>query len=152
MNACQRLLCLGLALYSAGAAAACGKDTPTSATSTTTTTTTTTAAEASVSEAFTGTVAVNGFRFYAFEVGTFGTVTVTLDRVGGSGVPSTVWVGLGIGVPEGTDCSTTTSLNTQSGGGPHISTTLSAGTYCARVYDIGNLAAPAPFAITIAHP
>lgn len=152
MNACQRLLCLGLALFSAGASAACGKnDTPTSA-STTTTTTTQTAAEASVSEAFNGTVAVNGFRFYAFEVGAYGTVNVTLDRVGGGGVPTSVWVGLGIGVPEGTDCSTTTSLNTQSGSGPHISTTLSAGTYCARIYDIGNLAAPASFGVTIAHP
>lgn len=152
MNACQRLLCLGIGLYSFGAVAACGKDdTPTSPT-TTTTTTTQTAAAASVTETFTGTVTVGGSRFYAFEVGAFGTVTVTLDRVGGGTVPASVWVGVGLGVPEGTDCSTTTSLNTQSGTGPHINTTLSAGTYCARVYDIGNLAAPAPFAITIAHP
>ena len=151
MNGCQRLLCLGLALYAVGAVSACGKDeTPTSPT--TTTTTTQTAAAASVTEAFSGTVAVSGSRFYAFEVGTFGTVTVTLDRVGGGTVPSSVWVGVGLGVPEGTDCSTTTSLNTQSGSGPHLNTTLSAGTYCARIYDIGNLAAPAPFAITIAHP
>ncbi len=153
MNGCQRLLCLGLVLASAGAAAACGDDTPTSPTTTTTTTTTTTVAEASISEAFAGNVPVNGSRFYSFEVGAFGTVTVTLDRVGGNaGVPSTVWVGLGLGVPEGTDCSTTTSISTQAGTGPHINTTLAAGTYCARIYDIGNLAAAAPFAVTIAHP
>ena len=85
-------------------------------------------------------------------VGAYGTVNVTLDRVGGSGVPTTVWMGVGLGVPDGTDCGTTTSLSTQAGTGPHISTTLDAGTYCARIYDIGNLAAPAPFAITIAHP
>lgn len=152
MTVCQRLLCLVLVLYAAGATAACGGDsTPTSAT-TTNTTTTTTAAEASISEAFVSSVPVNGSRFYAFEVGTYGTVTVTLDRVGGGAVPTTVWVGVGLGVPEGTDCSTSTSLSTQAGAGPHISTTLAAGTYCARVYDIGNLAAPAPFAITIAHP
>lgn len=151
MNVSQRLLCLGIALCSAGAGAACGKnDTPTSPT--TTTTTTPAAAEASITEQFTGTVTVNGSRFYAFEVGAFGTVTVTLDAVGGGPVPTSVWVGVGLGVPEGTDCSTTTSLNTQAGEGPHINTTLSAGTYCARVYDIGNLAAPAPFALTIAHP
>ncbi|HUU35866.1 MAG TPA: hypothetical protein VMW48_17495, partial [Vicinamibacterales bacterium] len=72
MNACQRLLCLGLALYSAGASAACGKkDTPTSPT--TTTTTTEAVAEASITEAFTGTLTVNGARFYAFEVGASGT-------------------------------------------------------------------------------
>jgi hypothetical protein len=105
-----------------------------------------------VTETFTGTVPVSGSRFYAFDVSTFGTVTVTLDRIGGGTVPTSVWVGVGLGVPEGTDCSTSTSVNTQSGAGPHVNTTLSAGTYCARVYDIGNLAAPAPFAITLAHP
>lgn len=152
MTGCQRLLCLGLAFYSAGVAAACGDDTPTSPTTTTSTTTTQVAAAASISEAFVGSVPVSGARFYAFEVGTYGTVNVTLDRVGGGGVPSSVWVGLGLGVPEGIDCSTTTSLNTQSGAGPHISATLAAGTYCARIYDVGNLAAVAPFAITIAHP
>lgn len=151
MTACQRLLCLGIVFYSAGAVAACGDDnTPTSPS--TTSTTTQTAADPSVSEEFAGTMAVSGARFYAFAVGTYGTVNVTLDRVGGGAVPTSVWVGLGVGVPEGTDCSTTTSLNTQSGAGPHVSTTLAAGTYCARIYDIGNLAAPAPFAVTIAHP
>ena len=150
MTACQRLLCLGLASYCAAAVAACGDDnTPTSPSATTPTET---AAEPSVTEEFVGTMSVNGARFYAFEVGTYGTVNVTLDRVGGGGVPTTVWVGLGVGVPEGVDCSTTTSLSTQSGTGPHVSTTLAAGTYCARIYDIGNLAAPAPFAVTIAHP
>jgi hypothetical protein len=151
MSLSQRLLCVGFALIAVGAGVACGKDeTPTSPT--TTTTPTQPAAAASVPERFTGTLPVNSSRFYAFEVGAFGTVTATLDSIGGSGVPTTVWVGLGVGVPEGTDCSTTTSLSTQSGAGPHVSTTLAAGTYCVRVYDIGNLAAPAPFAITIAHP
>lgn len=150
MTVCQRLLCLVLALYAAGATAACGDDsTPTAPT---TTTATVTAAPATISEAFASSVPVNGSRFYAFEVGTYGTVNVTLDRVGGGGVPTTVWVGIGLGVPDGTDCSTTTSLSTQAGAGPHISTTLQAGTYCARIYDIGNLAASAPFALTIAHP
>ncbi len=151
MTVRQRLSCLGIGLYSAVAVAACGDDTPTSPT-TTTTTTTAVAAPASVSEQFTGSVPVGGSRFYAFEVGTFGTVTLTIDRVGGGGVPTSVWVGLGLGVPEGTGCATTTSLNTQSGAGPHISSTLAAGTYCASIYDIGNLGAPAPFAATIAHP
>lgn len=151
MTVCQRLLCLAIVLYAAGATAACGDDsTPTSAT--TTTTTTTTAAEAGISEAFVSSVPVNGSRFYAFEVGAYGTVNVTLDRVGGGVVPTTVWVGVGLGVPDGTDCSTSTSLSTQAGAGPHISSTLAAGTYCARIYDIGNLAAAAPFAVTIAHP
>lgn len=131
-------------------AAGCGKNTPTSPT--TTTTPTTAVADPSISETFAGSLPVSGARFYAFEVTAYGTVNVTLDRVGGGAVPTTVWIGVGLGVPDGTDCSTNTSLNTQSGGGPHVSSTLAAGTYCARVYDIGNLAAPAAFSVTIAHP
>jgi hypothetical protein len=135
------------------AAAGCGDDdSPTSPTDTSTPPPTTTA-EPTTTEEFTGSLPVNGARFYSFEVTTFGTVNVTLDRVGGvTGVPASIWVGLGVGTPDGTDCTTTTSLSTQSGGGPHISTSLAAGTYCARIYDIGNLAAAAPFAVTIAHP
>lgn len=131
-------------------AAACGKDNPTSPT--TTDTTTTTVAEPSISETFSGSLPVSGGRFYSFEVTTYGTVNLTLDSVGGNGVPSSVWIGLGVGTPDGTDCSTTTSVNTQSGSTPQVTSTLAAGTYCARVYDIGNLAAAAPFSVTIAHP
>jgi hypothetical protein len=144
---------LALVAMSFVATAACGgNDTPTSPSTTTTTTTTTTVADASVLESFTGTLPVGGFRFYSFEVPTNGSVTVTLNRVGGGPVPTTVWVGLGVGVPDGTDCPTTTSVNTQSGGGPHVSTTLTPGTYCARIYDIGNLGTQTTFDVTIGHP
>ena len=128
-------------------------DSPTSPTTTTTTTTTVTAADPTISEQFTGTLRVNGSAFYSFEVSTYGTVNVTLQNVGGvTGVPESVWVGLGIGVPDGTDCSTTTSLNTQAGLGPHVTSTLEAGIYCARIFDVGNLAASTPFAALINHP
>jgi hypothetical protein len=152
MTLCSRvLLCLALVAMVAGAG--CGDDdSPTSPTDTSTTPPATTA-EPTISEEFTGSLPVGGVRFYSFDVTALGTVNITLDRVGGvAGVPATIWVGIGVGTPDGTDCSTTASLSTQSGGGPHISTSLAAGTYCARIYDIGNLAAPAPFAVTIAHP
>jgi hypothetical protein len=144
---------LALVVVSVGATVACGgNDTPTSPTTTTTTTTTATVAAASVLESFAGTLPAGGFRFYSFDVPTNGTVTVTLDRVGGGPVPTTVWIGVGLGVPDGIDCPTTSSINTQSGTGPHISTTLTPGTYCARVYDIGNLATQTTFGVTIGHP
>ncbi len=132
---------------------ACGdSDTPTSPTDTTTTTAAV-AAEPTISEQFTGTLGVRGSAFYSFDVTSYGTVNVTLHNVGGvTGVPESVWVGVGIGVPDGIDCSTTTSGNTQAGGGPHLSSVLEAGTYCARIYDIGNLAAPTPFSALIVHP
>ena len=131
----------------------CGdSDTPTSPTDTTTTTAAV-AAEPTISEQFTGTLGVGGSAFYSFEVTSYGTVNVTLHNVGGvTGVPESVWVGIGIGVPDGTDCVTSTSGNTQAGGGPHVSSVLEAGTYCARIYDIGNLAAPTPFSALIVHP
>jgi len=140
---------LWLLLPLAAAAAACGNaETPTSATDTTTTT----VAEASVSEEFAGTVPVGGSRFYAFTVGANGTVTLTLTTVGGSGVPSTVWMGLGIGTPDAEDCVTTSTVNGPAGSTAQVSGTYAPGIYCAKVLDIGNLFAPASFAVTIAHP
>jgi hypothetical protein len=143
------VVCLSIGLLTNGG---CGDaDSPTSPSDTSTTTVT--AAEPTIAEPFTGTIGANGSAFYSFEVTTYGTVNVTLHNVGGvTGVPETVWVGLGIGVPDGTDCGTTTSLNTQAGGGPQLSSVLEAGTHCVRIYDVGNLAAPTPFSVLIVHP
>lgn len=123
-------------------------ETPTSATTTTTTTT----ASPTTTEDFNGTVSVGGSSFYAFTVGENGTVNVTLASVGGVGVPATVWMGLGIGTPSGEECSTTTLTNGPAGSSPQVSSVYAPGIYCVKVADIGNLAQPATFAITIAHP
>lgn len=133
------------------ASTACS-DTPTSPTSTSTTTTTTSVAEPTTTEEFNGTVSVGGFTFYSFTVEQIGTVRITLASVGGTNVPGSVWVGLGIGAPAGEDCATTSSLNTQAGVSAQISGTYATGIYCAKVYDIGNLIAPARVSVTIDHP
>lgn len=128
---------------------ACDKtETPTSAT----TTTTTTVASPTTTEEFNGNVSVGGSSFYAFTVAENGTVNVTLASVGGAGVPSTVWMGLGVGAPSGEDCPTTTLTNGPAGSSPQVSSVYAPGIYCVRVADIGNLAQPATFAVTIAHP
>jgi hypothetical protein len=143
----------GLSLLCVAALPLTGCSDSNSPTSPTDTPTTETPIEPTTTQTFTGILAVHGARFYSFDVGEYGTVTLTLQNVGGvTGVPETVWVGVGIGVPDATDCSTTTSLNVQAGAGPHLTSTLEPGTYCARVYDVGNLAAPTPFAVLIAHP
>jgi hypothetical protein len=130
--------------------AACDKtETPTSAT---TTTTTTTVASPTTTEEFNGTVSVGGSSFYAFTVAENGTVNVTLASVGGAGVPSTVWMGLGVGAPSGEDCSTTTMTNGPAGSSPQVSSVYAPGIYCVKVADIGNLAQTATIAVTIAHP
>ena len=132
-------------------AACSGSDTPTSPT-TTTPTTPTTVAEPTVTEDFAGTLPIGSARFYSFTVEQNGTVNVTLASVGGSNVPGSLWLGLGLGQPSGEDCVTTTTLNTQAGSTPQLTGTYAPSVYCAKVSDIGNLAAPAQFVITIAHP
>ena len=131
-------------------AAACNKDseTPTSPT----TTTTTTVAAASITEDFTGMVAVGGSAFYSFTVGENGTVKVTYSAAGGSGVPGTVWLGLGLGTPSGEDCVTTSTVNTPPTTTAQLTGTYAPGIYCVKVSDIGNLYAPAAFSVSIAHP
>lgn len=117
------------------------------------TTTTAEAAAPTMTEVFTTTLPVGGSRFYSFYVSTRGTVNVTLKRIGGTqAVPDSVWIRLGVGKPDATDCVTSTTKDTQSGDEPQISLVLETGTHCAKVADIGNLAVPATFAVTIDHP
>lgn len=129
----------------------CGDDTPTSPTDTNTSSTATAAAP-TVSEEFSSTVQVAGSKFYSFTTSTYGTVNLTLTSVGGSFVPATVMLSLGIGQPSGTDCVTTTTVTTAAGSGVQLTGAYSAGVYCAKVADIGNLFAPASFNVTIAYP
>jgi hypothetical protein len=129
---------------------ACNPEPPTFPTSATTTATT--VAEATVTEEFTGILPVGGSSFYSFTTTLNGTVNLTLAQVSGASVPATVWLGVGIGVPNAEDCATTNVVNTAAGTGVHLTGTFSPGVYCARVHDIGNLFAPANFTVTIAHP
>lgn len=117
-----------------------------------TTTTTAEPAAAIVAEDFVGTVAVRGSRFYSFSVPTSGTVNVTLVSMTGQSIPSTIQMGLGIGVPNAEDCAISTSITTASGAGPHLAGTYNAGVYCVRIHDLGNLFSAATFTISIAHP
>jgi hypothetical protein len=111
---------------------------------------TTTVAAASVTETFDGRVSVGGSAFYSFSVAENGTVNLTLVSVGGADMSATL--GLGIGTPRGTGCTTTSTTSGEPGSAVHVTGTYGAGVYCAKVSDIGNLAAPASFTVTIAHP
>jgi hypothetical protein len=131
--------------------AACGNDSPTTPSSTSTDTTQT-AASPTTTEEFNSTVPVGGSKFYSFTTTTYGTIQITLASVGGSFVPSTVMLGVGLGQPSGTDCVTTATVNTAAGTSPQVTGAYAAGVYCAKVTDIGNLFAPASFTATIAYP
>jgi hypothetical protein len=144
---------LALALLGAASAVTfAGCDDGSSSTATSPTTTTPTVAEPTTNELFAGRVDAGGSSFYSFSVVENGTVNVTLAAVGGANVPSTVWLGLGLGTPSGEDCSTTSAVNTAAGTSVHLTSTLAPGVYCVRVWDIGNLVATAAFNVTIAHP
>ncbi len=137
----------GLALV----VAACDGNTVTSPTDTTTTATVT-VAEPSITEEFNDVLPVGSSKLYSFTVTAYGTVNVTLASVSGAFVPATVQVGLGLGTPAGTDCTTPSSLTVSARETAHVTGIYDAGIYCVRIADIGNLYAPATFAITIAHP
>jgi hypothetical protein len=140
---------LGLMLFGS----ACSHSSTSSAPSATSSTSTTTPATPTVSESFTGTLPVGGFKFFSFNIAVNGTVNVTLNSVSGADVPSTVQLGLGIGQPSGIDCAATTNVTAGvTAAAPQTTGTFGPGLFCVRVYDVGNLFAPANFNITIAHP
>jgi len=110
-----------------------------------------TVASPTTTEAFSGTLEVASAASFAFVVLENGTVNVTLVEVGGTLVPPTIMLGLGIGTPSGRGCSSSPTM-VQAGAEPQVSVTLAPGRYCVGLSDVGNLLAPATFFITIAHP
>ena len=130
---------------------ACGKGSTTTPSSTTTTTTTTTATPAMTTETFSGTLGVGATIFYPFTVSQAGTVTATLASIGGSGVPSTVQIRLGIGTVVDELCTATVS-SVVNAATPAVTASEQPGAYCANVTDVGNLFAAATFTVTLTHP
>ena len=142
-----------IALTLALTAAACGGNSTTSPSSPSSTSSTSQpVASPTTTETFSGTLLVGGYSFDSFVVSLNGTVNVTLGSVSGTDVPSTVTLGVAIGTPSGTGCTGGTVTSTAAGADPQVTGTYSPGRYCVNVSDVGNLAAPAAFIVTIAHP
>jgi hypothetical protein len=122
------------------AAASCSADVvPTSADPDTTT------------DVFSTQLGIGGTATRSFKVRTTGTVSVTLTSVG---PPSTVAVGVGVGIPQasGSGCSLTRSVVATASADPQLTLTADGGTYCVRVYDVGNLTGDVTFSISVLHP
>ena len=101
---------------------------------------------------FEGQLTVGGSAFYSFTVAATGITNVMLASVTTTAAPGTssaVVLGLAIGTPLGSDCSITNAVPTAAGLTSQLVNSLSPGTYCARVYDIGNLTSTVNFAIRI---
>ena len=131
-------ICVAVVLTSA----ACkGNDSSTPTTPTAPTTTTNT---------FTGTVAVGGRAMHNFTVAQAGQVSVTLTAAS----PSSVVLGLGIGMPSDSTCAllpggSTTAL---AGSAAQLTGVLTPATFCVSVYDVGNQTAAVSYTVTVTHP
>lgn len=103
---------------------------------------------------FSGTLGVGGSRFYSFTTSQAGTASLMLASItrtsGGPALPATV--GLGLGVPSGTDCAITASVATGAALTAQIAESVLPGIYCARIADVGGLSEPVAFAIRIVFP
>ena len=130
----------------AALAVACGDDPSSTAPSSTTSTTTTVT--------YAGTIDVGGSRFYSFSNAAAGSVTAFLASVTSPAtrLPVALPLEIGIGVPAGTGCSTTTTQMAAPGLVPQMTVSLAAGVFCLRVADAGELRAPVAFAVRFSHP
>lgn len=135
-------------LLTALAVSACGNNTqtPTSATSTT--------SGAPTTRLFTGTVPVAGSAFFSFTSSQAGPASAMLASLTATSTGRTLAVpmGLGIGIPAGTDCALFLDKPAIPALVPQLTYLPAAGTYCIRVYDTGALPGEAAFAVRITYP
>jgi len=143
MTAITRLMIVVVAL----SCAACG-DNSTSPSDTSSTTTTTS------TSSFELTIAPHSDGFYAFTTSSDGPLTITLTSITMAKRAAAVSVGMriGLGMPVGEGCSVTTALDAT----PSLTAqlglaTVTAGTYCIDVADIGNLSTDAVVAVRFTH-
>ena len=104
-----------------------------------------------MTETFNGTVSVKSADSHNFSVSQTGSVNVTLTT---AGPPPTVVMGVGIGLPKDSACTLITgaSTNTAAGSSTQLAGTVTAGTLCVQVYDVGNQTVPVSYTVTVAHP
>src|SRR5258706_10299652 len=127
-NMCRLVLVLV-----AGLATACGGDSAS-----------TTAPSTPSTDTFTSTLAVRGAATHTFTLSAAGTLTVTLDAI----TPVAI-VGLGFGVPDASGaCGLTASVETAGGATDQLINAVQAGSYCVKIYDVGNLTQAASFSIS----
>jgi len=102
-------------------------------------------------ETFAGSMVPQGSTFYSFPVTTAGTVSVSLSSLmaNTSGPASSDVMRLGLGVPLGTGCSVTSSVDTTPGLTAQLTVQVNPDVYCVNIADVGNLTAPVNFTIRI---
>jgi hypothetical protein len=110
----------------------------------------TTPSSTAITATFSGAIAPQGpAAFFTFTAAA-GPVSVTLTSLSPSSVTG---IGLGIGTPNGTTSCSLSNFTTSATASSiaQITVTETAGTYCAQVYDPGNLASTSTFTISVSH-
>ena len=142
-----RVALAALLLIGVVANGGCSKSSTAPSTTATTTTTTST-------ELYTGVLSPKGSSFYSFTVTTAGAVSVTLASTTTAKVGPAVAARLsvGLGIPVGFGCATSSSVDTTPGLTSQLSSASSAtGIYCVNVSDPGGLSGDVNFVIRIIH-
>jgi len=114
-------------------------------------TTTSPTATSPVTELFSAQFVPGGSASRSFTAAAAGTVSLTLSQLG---PPADLVVGFGVGIPQanGSGCYLTRSVNTGAASSPQLTTSVDAGTYCVRLYDLGTMTSPTAFTVTIVRP
>lgn len=102
-----------------------------------------------VTDTFNGTVSVNGATTFTFTTTVAGTVTATLQSVTPD---STAVLGLALGTWNGTVCQVVLANDRAQQGITVTGSVSGAGALCTRVFDVGQLTAPATIQIVVVHP
>ena len=103
-------------------------------------------------ENFSGSLPLKGAAFYSFSVTGSGTSYLSLISLKEGGVDSTAKVTVGLGIPRGTSCTTSSVLSVQADGSLSLTGTTDRGVHCAIIFDPGNLTQTATFSLNIVHP
>ncbi len=131
---------LALALPALGAAGCDSTTTPTS--------TDTTGTPVTITETYSGTVAVNGAATFSFGVTAAGSVTATYKTISPT---ATATMGIALGVWNGTSCNVVIANDNAIVNTTVVGTASAAGTLCVRAYDIGKLTATQNIEVAITH-
>lgn len=136
----KSLVLVGVLLTSMSAAGCDDDETPTVTTPPTT-----------ASVTWSTALATGGASSRSFKTTRRGTVSITLQTIGGS---TTLRAGLGVGIPlgDGTGCVLSRSVETTAGSTAQLELTVDAGEYCVQVYDPGTLTQPVSFTVLLVYP
>jgi hypothetical protein len=102
----------------------------------------------STTDTFTGTLLASGNISYAVTVKGNGELDLSLTTLTPQ---TTITVGLGIGVPQGGTCGLITAVENAKVGST-LPASVTPGTYCVLLYDVGNIQGADSFTLSVVHP